>query len=473
MKHTKTLAILLSLGMAIGFSACDDNDDIRQALSSPSVSQENASYQSLSFSWNKIDNAVQYGYRLIDPNGIAIKADVTQKTSVKFTGLQPSTTYTLEVWAFAGLDSDYSTPPAVTLKATTDALVQLATPAVTATSDNGLTFIWEAVPNAIDYSYTVVDAEGAVVESGTTRDTYLQLSGLPNGDYTITVTALAHGGYSQSEAGNATGTVLISELYRVEGIYRSAQLDSSWNATMVAYSDNTYSILSFYGVEGYNLDFTVNTANSGDMFTILNGEYVNDTAAGYVTWQIPTGLSDPAKLIAYPWSNYSYWEGDRQSGSVNIGCYYGTNYAEWGYDTFTWPAVADDDPMSAITGTFNNHFVGSSSINDNWEWESIDATDWQATVKKIDEETVEIDGLYWTDTPVYGIVDFEAGTITIEAQEYGETYYTFASTAGATDSVVATINADGSITVPDMCLWYYFDGDGWYYYMYGSATLTR
>ena len=157
---------------------------------------------------------------------------------------------------------------------------------------------------------------------------------------------------------------------------------------MVAYSDNTYSILSFYGVEGYNLDFTVNTANSGDMFTILNGEYVNDTAAGYVTWQIPTGLSDPAKLIADPCSNYSYWEGDRQSGSVNIGCYYGTNYAEWGYDTFTWPAVADDDPMSAITGTFNNHFVGSSSINDNWEWESIDATDWQATVKKIDEETV-------------------------------------------------------------------------------------
>ena len=209
------------------------------------------------------------------------------------------------------------------------------------------------------------------------------------------------------------------------------------------------------------------------MFEITNGEYVDDTAAGYVTWQVPTGLSDPAMLIAYPWYNYSSYEGDRQSGIVSIGCYHGANYANWDTDTFTWPATGTGDPMAAITGTFTNHFVGGSSLlNANYTWEEIDADSWTATIRKVDDETVEIDGLFWTDCPVYGIVDFSAATITIEAQEYGD-YYRFASGSGANDTVVATINADGSITVPDFAMWYYFDGDGWYYYTLGSCTLTK
>lgn len=473
MKHTKTLAMLLSLALAGGLTACDSDDDLRQALSQPDVAQSGASYQSLSFSWEKVDNAVQYGYRLTGPDGRAVKSDVTKKTSVSFSGLQPATTYTLEVWAFAAMDGDWSTPPAITLTATTDALVQLATPVVTSSADGGLTFLWEAVPNAVDYSYTVADAEGSEVQSGTTSDTYVTISGLPNGDYTITVTALAHDGYSQSEAATATGSILISELYRVEGTYRSAQLDSSWGATMVAYSDGTYSILAFYGVEGYNLDFKVNASTPDDMFEITNGEYVNDTAAGYQTWQVPTGLSDPAMLIAFPWSNCSSYEGDRRSGTVTIGCYHGENYANWDYDTFIWPAIGDNDPMAAITGSFHNHFTGTSSLLSNdWTWEDIDADDWTATIRKIDDETVEIDGLFWNYCPVYGIVDFTAGTISIEAQEYGD-YYRFASGSGPDDMVVATINADGSISIPNFAMWYYFDGDGWYYYTLGTSILTK
>ena len=61
MKHTKTLAMLLSLALAGGLTACDSDDDLRQALSQPDVAQSGASYQSLSFSWEKVDNAVQYG----------------------------------------------------------------------------------------------------------------------------------------------------------------------------------------------------------------------------------------------------------------------------------------------------------------------------------------------------------------------------------------------------------------------------
>ena len=86
---------------------------------------------------------------------------------------------------------------------------------------------------------------------------------------------------------------------------------------------------------------------------------------------------------------------------------------------------------------------------------------------------MEIDGIFWTGCPIYGIVDFNAGTITIEAQEYGDTDYTFASGDDPTASVVATINPDGSITVPKFAMWYYFDDGGWYYYTLGTSTLTK
>ena len=38
---------------------------------------------------------------------------------------------------------------------------------------------------------------------------------------------------------------------------------------------------------------------------------------------------------------------------------------------------------------------------------------------------------------------------------------------------VATINADGSISIPNFAMWYYFDGDGWYYYTLGTSILTK
>lgn len=473
MKKIKLFAMLLSLACAAVFSACDSDDEIKSPLNSPTVTQEAASYRSLSFSWNKIENAVQYGYRLIDPNGIAVKAGVINDTSITLSGLQPATTYTLEVWAFSGMDSDYSTPPAVTLTATTDGLTPLQAPTVTIAEGDYLIASWEAVPGAKEYSYTISNGEALVTSDVTTSTSIKKV--LPAGNYTVSVIALGHDQYSNSPAGSATATLNVTELYTVTGLYYSAVLDKSWEAKLVAYSNGSYSILNYYGVTNYNLEFVVDAANKNDKFSFLNGEEVYDEVVGYRTWQVPTGSWLYPTLIAYPWSNYCSFEGDSESGEVRIGNYYGDSYAYWGEDTFVWPVPAGDnpDPMAAITGTYNNHFIGTSSINDDWSWEDIDAPDWKATIKKIEDDIVEIDGLFWTQTPVYGIVDFEAGTITIEAQDYGDTYYTFASSESATESVIATINGDGSITVPDFGLWYYFDGDGWYYYLYGTATLTK
>ncbi len=471
MKKTKFIAMLISLACAAGFTSCDSDDEIKAAIESPTVTQEATSYNSLSFSWNKIDHAVQYGYRLVDPNGIAVTSGVTSSTSVKITGLQPATTYTLDVWAFSAMDGDYSTPPAVTLTATTDGLTPLEAPEVTLADSERLEASWQNVEGAKEYSYTVSKDGSLVVSDVTSSTSFMQV--LPSGTYSVSVVALANGKYSNSPAGTATATLNVTELYTVTGQYYSAALDKAWEAKMTAYSNGSYTIFNYYGVQDYNLEFANTPSDRNNKFSFLNGEEINDEVAGYKTWQIPTGSWLYPTLIAYPWDNYCSVSGNSESGQVSIGNYYGPDYANWSEDTFVWPAPTEEDPFAKVTGNFTNHFVGWSSLNDNWEWEEVDASDWKATIKKIDDETLEIDGLYWTDTPVYGIVDLEAGTISIEAQEYGDSWYQFGTKDSPTGTVVATINDDGSITFPDICLWYDFGDNDWYYYMYGTATLTR
>lgn len=479
MKKTKIFAMLLSLACATGFYSCSDDDDVKPALQNPTVTETAGAYNSLSFEWNEVANAVQYGYRLSDPDGIAVDAGVTHGKSVTIGGLQPATTYTLQVWAFASMDGDYSTPPAVTLTATTDALIKLASPAgLSLTSDNGYVYTaaWNAVENAVTYSYTVRDSEGALILSNTTQSTSVTVKDIENGNYVFYVFAVGHDGYSDGEAVSADFNVDkpedVKPIWTVKGTYYSAQLDTSWNAVMDAYADGTYSIRSFYGVDGYNLDFAVDESQSDDMFSILNGEYVYDAAADYYTWQVPTGLSNPSILMSYPWYNYSYMEGDQSAGEVGIGNYYGDNYADWGYDVFTWPAEDSGLTVDDLVGTYNNHCYGWDSINDDWTWVEFDATDWQASVSKVNDSTIEVDGIYWIDCPVKGTVNFNEMTINFPVQKYYDGYY-FADIEAIDTPVVGYINADGSISIPDFALWYDFGGGEADTYLEASCNLTK
>lgn len=474
MKQTKIFAMLLSLACSVGFYSCSDDDDAKAPLSNPVVTETSGSYNSLSFSWEAVKDAVEYGYRLSDENEIVETAGVTHDTSVNFTGLTPATTYTLEVWAFAAMDGDYSTPPAVTLTATTDPLVKLATPAnLIVTTENGYVASWDVVADALDYEYKITDADGAVIQENQTRNTSVNIAGLPEGDYTFTVYAVAHDGFSVGDAASVQFRVEASVVFSVKGTYYSAQLGASWNATMEYYSNGVYSILAFYGVEGYNLDFKIDESNQSDMFSFVNGEYVWDDAAGYETWQIPTGLSDPSKLITYPWYNYSYMAGDRTEGEVGIGCYYGDNYANWAYDVFSWPSENSGDlTVDDLVGTYDNHFVGGSNLtNNDWEWEEFDGT-WDATITKVSNNSVEIDGLFFAGCPVTGTVDFSEMTITFQPQEYDQ-WYTFAAGDDPSAPVVGYINGSGSISIPDFCAWYQFDNGEWYYYLLGTSELTK
>lgn len=485
MKTNKFLALMLSMACAIGFYSCSDDDGPKPALQDPEVTETAAAYNSLSFEWSDVPNAVQYGYQLFDSEGNALQSGVTHDKSVTITGLKPATTYTLKVWAFASMDGDYSTPPAVSLTATTDPLIKLATPQnlqLEAQNEYTYTATWDAVENATDYVWTIRATDGTLASTDTITTTKASIKNLADGDYIFSVYAAAHDGYDTSDSASAEFNILnpTAPLYTVTGTYYSAQLNKSWPATMVANADGTYSILAFYGVEGYNLDFKVNEDDTDDMFEILNGEYVYDETVGYYSWQVPTGLSNPSMLITYPWYNYGGFEGDANEGEVYIYTYW-NNYSDGDYDEFTWSSSGSGSgtisSVDDLTGTYDCHFTGwdyylTGSGETTWDdtW-----TDY-ATITKVNNTTVSIDGLFWTEEPVEGVVNFANMTITLEVKSDYCSWYTLASIENYDVPVVATISADGTVTVADWALWYNYGTDAspeWYTYLEGTSVLTK
>lgn len=475
MKTNKIIALLLSVACSIGLFSCSDDSDL-QPLGNPSVSSTGLSYESLSFSWNAIPNAVQYGYRLTDESGEYSLAGVTKKTEVNFNGLQAATTYKLEVWAFAAIDGDYSTPPAVTLTATTDPLIKLATPTLTIEEVNGnATAKWTSVDNADSYDYEVTASNNEIVASGNTDKTSLAVKGLPEGDYRFSLYATtSKGGYERSDAATATFHVNASEIWRANGTYYSIELNSSWPATIVAYSNSTYVLLAYYGVEGYNLEIAVNESVASDKFSFINGELYESN--GWKCWNVPTGLSVPDKIWAYPWDNYSYFSGDETGGEIGIGLYYGDDF-EWGYDTFTWGGAELD--INSLPGTYATHCYGVEKNDDTgWKAQEFDYSGYDSTILLEGDNIISLDGFYWDECPVFGEVDTENKTIIFEPQDLvvyddGEKY-AFGGKNNSADSVTATVNADGSISLVDFAIWYvYTDGTPDYLCVYGTADLTK
>lgn len=344
MKKNKFFAMLLSLACVAGLAACDDDADIsgKTALKAPEVSQTYGDYQSLYFEWKPVDNMTQYGYKLYDPDGTVVDAGVTKDPRAGIDGLQPETVYTLRVWAFAGLDTDFESSPAAELTAATDPLIRLSAPTgLTVTgSDGDYTVSWTAVDNAEMYVYDLYTVENVKVKSGTVYapEVSFTISGLGHGqDYYVTLQATATvPGYLDSETvrtefSYVPGPGDIS--WQVSGSYYSYMYDDTWDATMICYVDGLYTIKSFYGVDGYNLDFTLDRNN---VPTLLTGQLYED--GDYRYWLIPTGISYMDQMYyiyAYIWDNYTYFDGDSTGGELGIGNY-GYDPYGWGFDTFTW-----------------------------------------------------------------------------------------------------------------------------------------
>ena len=474
MKTNKLFAILLCVACSIGLYSCSD-DDAKQPLANPAVNTSGTSYQSLTFSWDAIPNAVQYGYRLTEEGDGYSESGVTKATKIKFNNLQPATTYQLEVWAFAALDGDYSTPPAVVLTATTDALTKLGTPQLTVEEIRGIVHAsWDPVENAQSYYYEVSGSGNQTVASGTTTETTVDIRGLVRGDYKFSVYATtAQGGFEQSDAAIGTFQITTSEIWRVTGTYYSVALDSSWNATLIAYSNSTYSILSFYGVEGYNLDFSIDESNTGDMFSFVNGELYEQGRWKY--WLIDTGVEYPDKLWTSPWRNACKFEGNATAGEVQIGLYYGDDQ-DWGYDTFTWDTTKLD--IASLPGTYTTHIFGDQ-LDDNWaDFEAYDYEGYDSTIIFEGDDMISLDNFFWDDCPIFGEVNSSERTIVFEGMQVMSEIstggkYIFGSKANLEESVTAKVLEDGSITMTDFAIWYVYKSGTKKLYAYGTMELIK
>ncbi|MCM1356005.1 MAG: fibronectin type III domain-containing protein [Staphylococcus sp.] len=394
MKKIRFFAAALSCVISFGLFSCSDDDDaLKSTLKEPVPATVAGSVSSLTFEWDKVDQATQYGYELTDQNGEVVKTDVTKTTAVKFTGLRPATTYTLSVWAYSKVYGDVGSSKIATLTATTASTEALAAPQLTATVAAGTATVnWEAVTNATTYAYSYSVPDKATGErnvvSGETSDTYIEISGLPlNEEYTVTVTAKSSNEvYTESEPASVSFTMTHTEAWTVTGTYTSAHLGTTFPVTMTAYDDNTYMLESWYGVNGYNFEFSV----SGDGTVTPTGDYKTNSNGDYV---IPTGVAEMPDVYL-SMSNVSTFSGNERSGQISIRtCNYGN-----GTDTFTWIPARQE--IWRVTGTYHSHILNA---------------DYTETLIAYDDQS-------YTLEPFYGVggynLEFKIGTDGMEIINY-------------------------------------------------------
>ncbi len=121
-------------------------------------------------------------------------------------------------------------------------------------------------------------------------------------------------------------------------------------------------------------------------------------------------------------------------------------------------ANAQVTSVDDLVGTYTPNASGYEYIS-TAGWTSM-AKDYEVTIEKNADGTVQINNLLDLDDSFVGTVDLTNNTITIAPQTFA-TYYTFASSD--TTDVVATISSDGAITFDDIDAFY-----STYSYLYNS-----
>lgn len=451
MKRYKILGLLAAAILASASWSCSD-DDVVTPLEKSDMTIGDVSYNSLSFSWGKVKDARQYSYQLVKTGTEdIIETGITKETTVSFSGLDYDTEYTLTVLAYAAMDSEYTTSEPIVLTGRTDDLTTLASP-VPAWSREANTIIltWSAVEGARDYAYTLTDADGNSIASGSTYDSYVNFTGIQTGTYTFTVTAqTVTEGFRDSQPGTVSIDFVREreEIWRAAGTYTSVLLGSSWAAELVAYDDNSYCLLSWYGVEGYNFDFTIDGSDASNMFR-PDASYSHDSATGAYT--VPTGLASPASVALYADGNRSAFEGVAGRGSITLSVSDGANS---GNDTFDWGVTIND-----FVGTWTCDFAGYDYSDP-----SYDETYYgEVEITLGTEPNTLIVPLppYWGYLSGNGtmVVDLNTMTFTMQPVTFSSLNITFSGGSTETAPMTGKISASG-ITFDAIQAWY----SGYYY----------
>ena len=367
MKKIYQILFFCLLVASMGLTSCSSDDVEKTPLEAPTLAVGDTKVSSLAFNWQAVSGATQYAYELYDASGKVVLGDVTSATSVIATGLEENSTYTLKVWAYADVKADKTTSPIATLTATTNARVPLANPVPKASAGNGgVTISWPEVEHATSYRFSYVDSDGEPIQ-GETETNSVTITGLPIGEYTITIIATSDDeAYSDSEPIQLTFQRTKAEVWRKTGTYTSAGLGTSFKADIVAYDDGSYAIEAPLGEAGYEIGFTV-PEGSTEIAPMA-------TADSYGYYSIYA--SSQYYVSIYPSGGYSKFEGTEDEGEVWFGVYTydydGNQIGDWGYDDFTW-ADGDEIPegckaevpamLSTTWGQYAPYYNATPTVN--------------------------------------------------------------------------------------------------------------
>jgi len=458
----KFINIAFALAALMLIPACSDDSKIASPIDSPDGEASDATYNTLTFSWNAVENAIQYAYELISPEGNSMATEVTKETSVTFTNLTPSSTYTLKVRALGPVYSEFGNSEEQILTGTTADIIKLESPTLVLSEERGVYSVtWNKVTNAKTYAYKVVNQDGEEMESGSIKTRSLTFRGYNTGTYTVTVMAeTTTGGYSNSDPAEIQFTITRIEAWRATGTYTSARLKKSWEATLISYQDGTYVIRDFYGASGYDFEFYIDNSDPDDCFRVPE-IYEYDSSA--YTYYVPTGITSPEFVNVYPWWNYSSFRGNSMSGEVVICSCWGNTSGE---DKFVWgPTIAN------LVGSYSAKLKGQELMYDYTNWYEFNYTT-DVEVTQVDDKTLRITPFYYTSEHLDIQPDLSTGVVTIPLQTY-YSWFTIASsrleTAPAKGSL--TIGDDGTVTIKLSNFGAWFDG---YDYFYEPVvTLTK
>lgn len=420
MKFNNIVITIASIIMLWGTSACSD-DPTSTPLDKSIAEVENSTFCSLSFEWGKVKDAVQYSYQLAETvTGNVVNTDVTRSTTASFTGLKPSTDYTLTVLAYAAIGSEYTTSAPIVLTARTADIVPIATPQpILSREVNTATLEWDYVESAQSYLWQLRDADNELLDEGETAASYVSFSNMQSGTFTFTVIAQTDvPGLKNSEPGSLTFEFVREriEVWRIKGTYSSALTDSEWKAELVAYDDNSYTIESWYGVENYDFTFTIDEQDGASAFIVSDRDYAYDPASQ--SYSIPTGLSDgPANVSLF--HSQCTMEGSPAKGSISLNVSDGIHT---GNDRFTWSTITCT--IDDLCGEWTRHYYGY----DNYYGEGYDVT-MSVIITKVDDHTIRIPLPLFDNEYADVTVDLENMIYTLQPTPMN-VGYTFASAAG-------------------------------------------
>lgn len=336
MKLYKVLSICAACALAL-LTACSD-DDAKTPLPALKGETPDASYDYITFAWEGVSGATQYGYELYTSGSADVTlSGVTQDTSVTLSGLTPATDYTLKVYAFAAVDGSQTTSEPLSISARTLTAMPLGAPHLNVTLDGRYASVtWDAIPNAVEYSYELIsDGSDEALEEGTKTACSLEFSGLEPGTYTLTVKAVnGSPAYVDTES-EATFSIVANELWRVTGTYTSSLIDGSWPVTMVAYSDGSYKLLDWYSTDQSSLEFYIDNHNTSYPIRMSTVQYTYDSDTE--AFALTVGRSGLPVVYVYPYSGRFTFTGDQTGGSVVVAVKNrNSSHGSAKRDTFTW-----------------------------------------------------------------------------------------------------------------------------------------